>query len=563
MSLALKRGFFNGGKMQTQDNQNIVDSIMANVQNWNYNPYKAQTPTGGSLSLNGNNAFKGGIPLSGGGELSYNAFKNPMFGQKMSLGQNQLGTQTQGVLPNKVEPKTWWESTKDFAGTGLGRSLIATGLTGALTAAFGGSPLEALSYGAQAGGTASDVFANRQHQQDKLKQDQAELQQKAAENDLNREFKNKQMLANAEIKQAIADNEYLRTLETLELKHKQNKALEAYKAGIAQTAALQNRNWDVEDRDYDVARQKESQQRGFEHDMTMAGINQVYDIEKAQQTLDNQMTMALLNGEIDKAAEIHKAGLNFINSLKLKQEEAKINAAQPTDRMKNYDYFMRKNESDLARGIVYGNANQQSEYEKTLERERAKNEIKAVQSIKDIQNQTANALGNIQYAKRLIEDNKNLVGIYSPIKALGGRLTNGLVGMSPEELQIRGDISRTIGQLKNNLIAEARSQGQVGINTAREIELATAGLNDNSSPEEMLGALNTMERQAKQLEQIKIQNSGINVPVFNNTSINSFQNTNTSQAQTALDLSDPRVQKALRNGYTEEEIQAYLGGNNG
>lgn len=546
------RGFFNGGKMQTQDNQNIVDSIMANVQNWNYNPYKAQTPTGDSLSLNGNNAFKGGISLSGGGEFTHNPFKNSMFDQKLTLGQNQLGTQTQGVLPNKVEPKTWWENTKDFAGTGLGRGLIATGLTGALTAAFGGSPLEALSYGAQAGGTASGIYSNNLKNNDKINQEQAKLQQKAFDNEQNRILRTEQMQTNAELRKTLADLAYERALGINEQKNKFNVE-----------GDYRRRNFAVEDRNYTTEAQKESQQRGFEHDMTMAGINQVYDIERAKETLNNQKQLAIFNGDIDKALAIHQMQLDLYKNINLKQEEAKINAAQPTDKMKNYEYFMGKNEPDLARGIGQRNANQKSEYEKTLERERAKNEIKAAQSIKDIQNQTANALGNIQYAKRLIEDNKNLVGIYSPIKAFGGRLTNGLVGMSPEELQIRGDISRTIGQLKNNLIAEARSQGQVGINTAREIELATAGLNDNSSPEEMLGALNTMERQAKQLEQIKMQNSGINVPEFNNTSFNSLQNTNTSQAQPTIDLSDPRVQKALQNGYTEEEIQAYLGGNNG
>ena len=538
--------------MQTPDNQNIVDSIMANVQNWNYNPYKTQTPTGVSLSLNGNNAFKGGIPLSGGGEFTHNPFKNPMFEQKLSLGQNQLGTQTQGVLPNKVEPKTWWESTKDFAGTGLGRSLIATGLTGALTAAFGGSPLEALSYGAQAGGTASNVFANKQHQQDKLKQDQAEMQQRAAENELNREFESKK-----------AELAYLQSLATLGAEYEQKKDLENYKAGIADKAAIRNRGYALEDRDYTTKAQKESQERGFEHDMTMAGINQVYDVEKAKEALNNQKQMAIFNGDIDKALAIHQMQLDLYKNINLKQEEAKINAAQPTDKMKNYDYFMEKNEPDMARGIGQGNVTPQSEYEKTLERERAKSEIKALQDIREIQNQTANSLGNIQYAKKLIEDNKNLVGIYSPYKALGGRLTNGLIGMSPEELKIRGDISRTIGQLKNGLIAEARSQGQVGINTVREIEQATAGLNENSSAEEMLGALETMERQVKQLEQIKMQNSGINVPGFNNASFNSIQNTNTSQAQPTIDLSDPRVQKALESGYTPEQIQAYLGGSNG
>ena len=59
--------------------------------------------------------------------------------------------------------------------------------------------------------------------------------------------------------------------------------------------------------------------------------------------------------------------------------------------------------------------------------------------------------------------------------------------MKADDLRKRGEVIRNLGSIRNDLIAQAKANGQSGINTAREIEMATAGLNENSSAEEISG----------------------------------------------------------------------------
>ena len=84
-----------------------------------------------------------------------------------------------------------------------------------------------------------------------------------------------------------------------------------------------------------------------------------------------------------------------------------------------------------------------------------------------------------------IEDNPSTVGMYAPLKTAVARALGGLG--DKEWLNKRGYSSRALGEIQNNLIAEAKMSGQSGINTAREIEQATKGLN------EILGALSAMQ----------------------------------------------------------------------
>jgi hypothetical protein len=154
----------------------------------------------------------------------------------------------------------------------------------------------------------------------------------------------------------------------------------------------------------------------------------------------------------------------------------------------------------------------------------------------DRQLKTQEALNNIDYAEGLIRDNKNLVGVYSPATSTLGRLSGGTLGMSKEELGTRGEIARSIGTIKNNLIAQARSNGQTGINTMTEINQATAGLDENSSAEELLGALKAMRNIAERIQTQQPENLSPFVPNVNLTPIqqpsarqkNQSQNNNTN-----------------------------------
>lgn len=138
----------------------------------------------------------------------------------------------------------------------------------------------------------------------------------------------------------------------------------------------------------------------------------------------------------------------------------------------------------------------QSEYGKTLERKQAEADIARQDNLRRLNA----SLSGIDYAKQLIQQNPQAVNAYAPIFRTLGRYTGGNVGMSKQDLQTRGEIVRTIGEIKNGLIAQAKAGGQSGINTMAEINQATAGIDENSSKEELMGALNAMTRSAQRLQ---------------------------------------------------------------
>lgn len=76
--------------------------------------------------------------------------------------------------------------------------------------------------------------------------------------------------------------------------------------------------------------------------------------------------------------------------------------------------------------------------------------------------------------------------------------------MKADDLRKRGEVIRNLGSIRNDLIAQAKANGQSGMNTAREIEMATAGLNENSSAEEILGALDYMTEAAKKIHELSV-----------------------------------------------------------
>ena len=119
--------------------------------------------------------------------------------------------------------------------------------------------------------------------------------------------------------------------------------------------------------------------------------------------------------------------------------------------------------------------------------------------------------------KNLVEENPNLVGPYAPISAAVSRYTGGTLGMNADNLRKRGEVIRNLGSIRNDLIAQAKANGQSGINTAREIEMATAGLNENSSAEEILGALDYMTEAAEKIHELSVSDMAAdNVVDFSN-----------------------------------------------
>lgn len=171
----------------------------------------------------------------------------------------------------------------------------------------------------------------------------------------------------------------------------------------------------------------------------------------------------------------------------------------------------------------------------------AKGKAMAEQEAKrdEIENATNISLNNIDDLEAQIQKNPSVFGIQSWYKLPIARVSALTGNESAQDYLInRGNAYRQLGNIKNDLIAKAKAAGQSGINTAREIEQATAGLSENSSPEEILGALGAMRQSAQGL--INIQKN-----------------------KSSLDLSNPKIRAAKEAGYTDEEIQEYLRGRNG
>lgn len=137
-----------------------------------------------------------------------------------------------------------------------------------------------------------------------------------------------------------------------------------------------------------------------------------------------------------------------------------------------------------------------------------------------------------------LQNSPDTVGFYSPLKTFVARALGG--AGDKDYLANRGYNLRALGEVQNALIAEAKAAGQSGINTVSEIQQATKGLNENSSYEEVDGALQAMQDSIQRLR---------------NSQKPSLMQYNQLPK---VDTSDPRVQEALENGYSIEEIQNYL-----
>lgn len=107
--------------------------------------------------------------------------------------------------------------------------------------------------------------------------------------------------------------------------------------------------------------------------------------------------------------------------------------------------------------------------------------------------------GNIDRLISDVSQNKDLLGVYSAPRAGLARLTMGHAGYTPEQLEKRGSLIRQLGEIQNSIIQKARAAGQVGINTISEIRQATKGIDENTSAEEIIGALQYMKEKEQDL----------------------------------------------------------------
>ena len=184
----------------------------------------------------------------------------------------------------------------------------------------------------------------------------------------------------------------------------------------------------------------------------------------------------------------------------------------PTSAARNYEYLKQQGLSDneamavafggnteavggaLASGTLSGKGINAYEAEKG--KQLAQQEAKQAENIQ----QFSGSMENIKELQNQIRKDPSVFGIKSIYKVPVSRVGALTGNKSAQDYLInRGNAYRQLGNIKNDLIAKAKAAGQSGINTAKEIEQATAGLNENSSPEEILGALDAMYKSTSRL----------------------------------------------------------------
>lgn len=99
-----------------------------------------------------------------------------------------------------------------------------------------------------------------------------------------------------------------------------------------------------------------------------------------------------------------------------------------------------------------------------------------------------------------VEQNANILGKMNAINYGIGEWTDGLFGLENDERQKYAYIKRQIGEMRSNLINRAKQAGQTGINTAKEIEIAAAGIDFDMSAPSLIGAIEQLKKQELRLD---------------------------------------------------------------
>lgn len=184
-----------------------------------------------------------------------------------------------------------------------------------------------------------------------------------------------------------------------------------------------------------------------------------------------------------------------------------------TNEIKNInDLIDRGYTQDDAVKLAY----KQDEYTKEKQKQQAQAEIKAEQTAKA----SAGRLNRISDLLSGVEQNKDMLTPYSPVSSALGAATYGNYGMTDEEREVRGGLLREIAAIKQELIARAKEQGQSGINTAREIEQATKGI-DSGDYATLIGALKALQKYEQTVTGLE---NGMSVAPQQRQEVISFEN---------------------------------------
>ena len=215
--------------------------------------------------------------------------------------------------------------------------------------------------------------------------------------------------------------------------------------------------------------------------------------------------------ELERIRQQNALGLASYKN-KLDMALARIKGGQGTTKQQNYEWLLGQGYTpEQAMAMTFGSGTEAvggalvsgdlgvkglNAYEAEKGKQLAQQEAKQAENIQ----QFSSSMENIKELQNQIRKDPSVFGIQSiykiPISRVGALTGN---ESAQDYLIDRGNAYRQLGNIKSDLIAKAKASGQSGINTAKEIEQATAGLNENSSPEEILGALDAMYKSTSRL----------------------------------------------------------------
>ena len=265
----------------------------------------------------------------------------------------------------------------------------------------------------------------------------------------------------------------------------------AYQKGIEQ---IQGGDWDsgvktIAERNPEVALGLAQYKQKQDDAMNMAQMKIAADIQNRNTLTPYQQEMLAL-----KRQQLAQGESNPFNS-----KNEFINLMGIRNNQQVWDSLPDDQKALVNARLNYMSNNPENIYDTSYQKKagflQAQREGEQAQALEASENQA----GNIDRLISDISQNKDLLGIYSAPRAGLARLTMGQAGYTPEQMEKRGSLIRQLGEIQNSIIQKARAAGQVGINTISEIRQATKGIDENTSAEEIIGALQYMKEKEQDL----------------------------------------------------------------
>ena len=201
---------------------------------------------------------------------------------------------------------------------------------------------------------------------------------------------------------------------------------------------------------------------------------------------------------------------NVYNQALLDIQRQKAGQSSLTDKIRNYEYFAEKfgperaallvspGSEAVGSALVSGGNNEFGLVGKSLDKyneARAANIAAAEKNMIENEASFSQINNQINRLKADINANPDVVGPFSN----WNEKAKSYLDNDPQWLERRGRVVNQIVSAGNILVGQATASGLSGINTLEEVQRIIANLKPNSSPSEIKGALDSMEKANKEL----------------------------------------------------------------